>query len=105
MAGGTPYFIPLETPGTSVIDGRRLIADRVHSYLGLTTDPRCARRHGQRNTGPRAGSRFLNGTLSIHVDLERRLAEVRGQGSGMVFSTGYQSTSVPSRLSLAVAMW
>ncbi|MGI6208574.1 MAG: aminotransferase class I/II-fold pyridoxal phosphate-dependent enzyme [Anaerolineae bacterium] len=97
MAGGYyPYFIPLEdTEGTEVvIDGRRLIMIGSNNYLGLTTDPRVrkAAMDAVEKYGPSCtGSRFLNGTLSIHVDLERRLAEFVGKEAALVFSTGYQS--------------
>ena len=97
MAGGYyPYFIPLEdTEGTEVvIDGRRLIMIGSNNYLGLTTDPRVrkAAMDAVEKYGPSCtGSRFLNGTLSVPVDLERRLAEFVGKEAALVFSTGYQS--------------
>ncbi|NPV08931.1 MAG: 8-amino-7-oxononanoate synthase [Anaerolineae bacterium] len=96
MAGGYyPYFIPLEdTEGTEVvIDGRRLIMIGSNNYLGLTTDSRVRRAamEAVERYGPSCtGSRFLNGTLNLHVDLERRLAEFVGKEAALVFSTGYQ---------------
>lgn len=97
IAGGYyPYFIPLEdTEGTEVvIDGHRLVMIGSNNYLGLTTDPRVrqAAIDAVAKYGPSCtGSRFLNGTLTIHVELERRLAEFVGKEAALVFSTGYQS--------------
>jgi len=97
IAGGYyPYFIPLEdTEGTEVvIDGHRLVMIGSNNYLGLTTDPRVrkAAMDAVAKYGPSCtGSRFLNGTLTIHVELERRLAEFVGKEAAVVFSTGYQS--------------
>jgi len=94
-AGLYPYFLPLEdTEGTEVvIDGRRILMIGSNNYLGLTTDPRvrqasieAVKRYGTSCTG----SRFLNGTLAIHQELERRLAGFVGKPAALVFSTGYQ---------------
>ena len=91
-----PYFKPLsETEGTEVvIDGRRLIMIGSNNYLGLTTHPKvreaaieATRKYGTSCTG----SRFLNGTLELHKELERRLARFIGKEAAIVFSTGYQS--------------
>jgi 8-amino-7-oxononanoate synthase len=75
------------------IGGRRLIMLGSNNYLGLTNDPRvkeaaieAIRRYG---TGS-AGSRFLNGTLDIHVRLEDRLAEFMRQEAAVTFATGFQ---------------
>jgi 8-amino-7-oxononanoate synthase len=90
-----PYFIPLEDPeGTTVaVDGRRLIMIGSNNYLGLTTDPRvreaavaAVERFGTSCTG----SRFLNGTLELHLELEERLARYVGKEKALVFTTGYQ---------------
>lgn len=97
IAGGYyPFFIPLDdTEGTEVvINGRRLIMIGSNNYLGLTTDPRVRQaamdavaKYGTSCTG----SRFLNGTLKLHLELERELAEFVGKESALVFSTGYQT--------------
>lgn len=65
-----------------------------NNYLGLTTDPRVRQaaaealeRYGTSVTG----SRFLNGTLELHLELERRLARFIGKEAALVFSTGYQT--------------
>jgi len=94
--GVYPYFMPLsETEGTEVvIDGHRLIMIGSNNYLGLTTHPKvreasiqAIRTYGTSCTG----SRFLNGTLELHKELERRLARFIGKQAAIVFSTGYQS--------------
>ncbi len=91
-----PYFIPLEeSEGTTVvIGGRRLIMIGSNNYLGLTTDPRvreaaadAVQRYGTSCTG----SRFLNGTLALHLELEERLAWYVGKEKALVFATGYQA--------------
>lgn len=95
-AGLYPYFLPLEdTEGTEVVvDGRRILMIGSNNYLGLTTDPRVRQaavdatlRYGTSCTG----SRFLNGTLRIHQELEARLADYVGKQAALVFSTGYQT--------------
>ena len=94
-AGLYPFFLPLEdTEGTEVvIDGRRILMIGSNNYLGLTTDPRvrqasidAVHRYGTSCTG----SRFLNGTLRLHKELEARLADFVAKESALVFSTGYQ---------------
>ncbi len=95
-AGLYPYFIPLsETEGTEVvIKGRRLIMIGSNNYLGLTTHPKvreaaieAVRKYGTSCTG----SRFLNGNLEMHKELEERLAAFMGCERALVFSTGYQT--------------
>ena len=64
-----------------------------NNYLGLTTDPRVreAAATAVQNYGTSCtGSRFLNGTLAIHHELEDRLASFVGKACAVVFSTGYQ---------------
>lgn len=94
-AGLYPYFLPLEdTEGTEVtIEGRNVLMIGSNNYLGLTTDPRvrqaaidAVEEYGTSCTG----SRFLNGTLALHQDLEARLAGFVGKEAALVFSTGYQ---------------
>lgn len=97
MAQGVyPYFIPLdENEGTEVVfHGQRLIMCGSNNYLGLTTHPRVKQaaceainRYGTSCTG----SRFLNGTLSLHHQLEHELAEWVGKEAALVFSTGMQA--------------
>ncbi|HVN15356.1 MAG TPA: aminotransferase class I/II-fold pyridoxal phosphate-dependent enzyme [Anaerolineales bacterium] len=91
-----PYFIPMaESEGTeSVFHGHRLIMCGSNNYLGLTTDPRvhqaaidAIKRFGTSCTG----SRFLNGTLELHEQLEHELADWLGKEAALVFSTGMQT--------------
>jgi len=93
--GYYPYFIPLsDTEGTEVtIDGRQLIMIGSNNYLGLTTHPKvreaaieAVQQYGTSCTG----SRFLNGTLRLHNQLEEELADFVGKEAALVFSTGYQ---------------
>jgi 8-amino-7-oxononanoate synthase len=76
-----------------VCDGRRMIMLGSNNYLGLTNDPRvkeaaidAIRKYGSGC----AGSRFLNGTLDLHVRLEERLARFMRKGAAVTFATGYQ---------------
>ena len=97
MATGMyPFFIPLtENEGTEVeFQGHRLIMCGSNNYLGLTTHPKvkeaaieATRRYGTSCTG----SRFLNGTLELHEQLERELAEYVGKEAALIFSTGMQT--------------
>lgn len=91
-----PYFIPIESAeGTEVVvDGKRLIMLGSNNYLGLTHHPRvkaaaaeAIKKYGTSCTG----SRFLNGTLAIHIELEEQLAEFTGKEKALVFSTGFQT--------------
>lgn len=95
-SGIYPYFIPLnENEGTEVVfQGKRLIMCGSNNYLGLTTHPKvreaaieAIKRFGTSCTG----SRFLNGTLALHEQLEHELAEWVGKEATLVFSTGMQT--------------
>jgi 8-amino-7-oxononanoate synthase len=94
-SGLYPYFLPLEnSEGTeAVIDGHRVLMLGSNNYLGLTTDPRvreaaieATKKYGTSCTG----SRLQNGTLELHLELERRLANYVGKEAALVFSTGFQ---------------
>ncbi len=94
-AGLYPYFIPLDdTEGTEVtVNGRKVIMIGSNNYLGLTTHPkvRAAAIEGIERYGTSCtGSRFLNGTLRLHQELEQRLANYVGKEAALVFSTGMQ---------------
>jgi 8-amino-7-oxononanoate synthase len=91
-----PYFIPMtDNEGTeAVFQGRRLIMCGSNNYLGLTTHPAvrqaaidATRRFGTSCTG----SRFANGNLELHEQLEHELAEWVGKPAALVFSTGMQT--------------
>ncbi len=90
-----PYFRVIESDqDTAVtIDGRRVLMFGSNSYLGLTNHPEIKRATQEAvekyGTGC-AGSRFLNGTLDIHLELEQQLADFVGKDAALVFSTGFQ---------------
>ncbi|MGD9047717.1 MAG: pyridoxal phosphate-dependent aminotransferase family protein [Anaerolineae bacterium] len=93
--GMYPYFMPLDdTEGTEVTIGdKTLVMIGSNNYLGLTTHPKvreaaidATRQFGTSCTG----SRFLNGTLAWHLELEKRLADYMEKEAALVFSTGYQ---------------
>ncbi len=94
-SGFYPYFMPLDdTEGTEVTIGdKKLVMIGSNNYLGLTTHPhvREAAIEATRQFGTSCtGSRFLNGTLAWHLELEKRLAEYVEKEAALVFSTGYQ---------------
>src|SRR5579884_1421964 len=91
-----PYFHVLEGPTLPVVsmEGQRRIMLGSNNYLGLTGDERVKQgamdalhRYGTGITG----SRFLNGTLDMHVELERELADWMGTEDAIVFTTGHQA--------------
>jgi 8-amino-7-oxononanoate synthase len=89
-----PYFRLLEGPAGPEVDmeGRRRIMLGGNNYLGLTGDPRvkeAARDALDRYGTGVTGSRFLNGTLPLHLDLERELSEWMGTDDALVFTAGY----------------
>jgi 8-amino-7-oxononanoate synthase len=91
-----PYFKPLQaTDGTTVqIEGREVIMAGSNNYLGLTNDPRVIEAAqdviSTYGTGC-TGSRYLNGTLDLHLELEEKLAEFMNKDACVLFSTGYQT--------------
>ncbi len=90
-----PYFRPIESAQDTevMIDNHRVLMFGSNSYLGLTNHPKIKEASKKAidkyGTGC-AGSRFLNGTLDIHIELENRLAAYTGKESTVLFSTGYQ---------------
>jgi len=91
-----PYFIPLsENNGPRVkMNGREIIMIGSNNYLGLTKDPRvqeAAIKAIEKFGTSCSGSRFLNGTLELHEELEYRLAKFVNKEAALVFSTGYQT--------------
>lgn len=95
-AGYYPYFHALESKQDTevVMDGRKIIMLGSNNYLGLTSDPRTIKAAkdaiDKYGTGC-SGSRFLNGTLKLHIELEERLAAFVGKESALTFSTGFQT--------------
>jgi 8-amino-7-oxononanoate synthase len=91
-----PYFHYLNSgQDTEVLmEGRRTLMFGSNNYLGLTSDPRvkeAAIKAVEKYGTGCSGSRFLNGTLDIHIELESALASFLQKESALVFSTGYQS--------------
>ena len=89
-----PYFRVLEGPAGPVVEmeGHERIMLGSNNYLGLTGDERvkaAARDALERFGTGLTGSRFLNGTLSLHLELERKLADWMGTEDALVFTTGY----------------
>ncbi len=92
--GVYPYFRKIESDQDTevTINGKKVLMFGSNSYLGLTNHPKikeaaieATKKYG---TGC-AGSRFLNGTLDIHVELEQKLAEFVGKDEAMIFSAGF----------------
>jgi len=96
-AGVWPYFHPIAESfgGTEVtIEGRRVLMVGSNNYLGLTHHPAVqeASQKAIRDFGTGcSGSRFLNGTLEMHLRLEEALADLLGKEACCVFSTGFQT--------------
>lgn len=94
--GYYPYFRVIESEQDTevVINGKKVLMFGSNSYLGLTNHPyikeKAQKAIAKYGSGC-AGSRFLNGTLDIHIDLENKLAEFVGKEAAIVFSTGFQT--------------
>ncbi len=91
-----PYFRALsDTEGAiASFEGKEVVMIGSNNYLGLTTDPRvrqAAKDAIERYGTSVTGSRFLNGTLELHLELDRRLARFVGKEAALVFPTGYQT--------------
>jgi 8-amino-7-oxononanoate synthase len=91
-----PYFRKIESDQHTVVEmnGKKVLMFGSNSYLGLTNHPKvkeaaieAIKKYG---TGC-AGSRFLNGTLDIHIELEERLAKLVGKDGAICYSTGFQT--------------
>ena len=95
-SGLYPYFHALQTPQDTevVIDGKRIIMIGSNNYMGLTNDPRTIQAAkdalDKYGTGC-SGSRFLNGTLVLHEQLEEELADFFHKDATLTFSTGFQT--------------
>jgi 8-amino-7-oxononanoate synthase len=94
-AGLYPYFREIESDQDTVvaINGRKVLMFGSNSYLGLTNHPKikeAAKKAIDKYGTGCAGSRFLNGTLDIHIQLEERLADLVGKGGALCYSTGFQ---------------
>ena len=94
-AGIYPYFREIQSDQDTVvkIDGKDVLMFGSNSYLGLTNHPKikeAAKKAIDKYGSGCAGSRFLNGTLDIHIELERRLAKLVGKDGALCYSTGFQ---------------
>lgn len=95
-AGVYPYFRVIESDQDTevVINGKKVLMFGSNSYLGLTCHPKV--KEAAKNAIDKygtgcAGSRFLNGTLDIHIALEEKLARLVGKESALCYSTGFQA--------------
>jgi len=96
QSGLYPYFHALETGQDTevVMDGKNIIMLGSNNYMGLTSDPRtiAAAREALEKYGTGcSGSRFLNGTLKLHEELEAELADFFHKDAAVTFSTGFQT--------------
>ncbi|NTW31279.1 MAG: aminotransferase class I/II-fold pyridoxal phosphate-dependent enzyme [Bacteroidetes bacterium] len=90
-----PYFRPIESEQDTevIIGGKKVLMFGSNSYLGLTNHPlikEASKKAIDKYGSGCAGSRFLNGTLDIHIELENELAKFVGKEAAIVFSTGFQ---------------
>ncbi len=91
-----PYFTPIqEVKGNEVVvEGKKMLMVGSNNYLGLLDHPKvmkAAQDAVQKYGVATCGSRFLNGTLDIHIELEERLAKFTGKETALAFSTGFQT--------------
>ena len=95
-AGFYPYFRVVESEQNPevIVEGKKMIMLGSNNYLGLTSHPKvkeAAIEAVKKYGSGCAGSRFLNGTLDIHVQLEEKLAKFFRKENALTFSTGYQT--------------
>ena len=91
-----PYFRTIESAQDTevMINGKKMLMLGSNSYMGLTNDPRikeAAKRATDKYGSGCAGSRFLNGTLDIHIELEEQIAAYLDKEAAIVFTTGFQT--------------
>lgn len=91
-----PYFRPISSDQDTVvkIHGNDILMFGSNSYMGLTNHPyikEASIKAIEKYGSGCAGSRFLNGTLDIHIELEEKLAKYLGKESSLIFSTGFQA--------------
>lgn len=94
--GVYPYYRPISSgqdPLVTMADGTKVLMFGSNSYLGLSDDPRlkeaaiaAVKKYGTSCSG----SRFLNGTLDLHEELEAKLAKFTGKEEAVTYSTGFQ---------------
>jgi 8-amino-7-oxononanoate synthase len=91
-----PYFRPIqESEGPVVMmEGRKVVMAGSNNYLGLTAHPKvkeAAFKALQKYGTSCSGSRFLTGTIDLHIELEDKIAKFLGKESALLFSTGFQA--------------
>lgn len=91
-----PYFRPISSDQDTVvkIHNQDVLMFGSNSYMGLTNHPHikeATHKAIEKYGSGCAGSRFLNGTLDIHIELEEKLASFLGKESALIFSTGFQA--------------
>lgn len=96
LGGWYPYFRPIEANRGNrvIIQGREMIMAGSNNYLGLAYDERvreAAIKAVEKYGSSCSGSRFMNGTLLLHEELEAKLAAFTGQEAALTFTTGYQT--------------
>jgi len=94
--GVYPYFRQIDSAQNTevIMSGKKVLMFGSNAYLGLTNDPRvieAAVAATKKYGSGCAGSRFLNGTLDIHVELEHELAKFVGKEDALMYSTGFQT--------------
>jgi 8-amino-7-oxononanoate synthase len=94
--GVYPYFRAIEENEGPVvqIEGRKIVMAGSNNYLGLTADPRvkeAAKKALEKYGTGCSGSRYLTGTLDLHIELEEKMAKFFGKEAVLLFSTGYQT--------------
>jgi len=102
-----PFFRTIESEQDTVVTiaGKQVLMFGSNSYLGLTNHPKlkeASKKAIDKYGSGCAGSRFLNGTLDLHLELEQKLADFVGKEAALVFSTGFQVnlgvlSSIPGR--------
>ena len=91
-----PFFQPFDRSegAEAILHGRRVLMFGSNNYLGLTVDPRvreAAREAIALYGTSMTGSRLMNGTSTLHQDVERKMARFLGKEAALIFTTGYQA--------------
>ena len=91
-----PYFRPISSAQDTevIVNGKKVLMLGSNSYLGLTNHPEiktAVKKAVDKYGSGCAGSRFLNGTLDIHIQLEEELAKLTRKPAVLLYSTGFQT--------------
>jgi 8-amino-7-oxononanoate synthase len=95
-AGIYPYFRPIQESEGPVVkmEGKKVVMAGSNNYLGLTNHPRvkeAARAALEKYGSSCSGSRFLTGTIDLHIEFEEKIAKFMGKEAALLFSTGFQA--------------